>query len=81
MDASISFHVTHVVELFPAPLTSSTDELSLDTGMDLFGQSPKFGFDELFLAAGRTVRGEFKGKHCSVPIEKFLRWQLERKPA
>jgi hypothetical protein len=78
VDSAISFRVTHVIELFPAPLPTSTDELSLDTGMDIFDQSPKFGFDELYLVAGKTVQGESQGQHCTVPIEKFLRWQLER---
>jgi hypothetical protein len=78
VDAAISFHVTHVIELFPPPLPTSIDDLSLETGMDLFGHSPKFGFDELYLAAGKTVQGESQGDHCSVPIEEFLRWQLER---
>lgn len=78
VDSAISFRVTHVIELFPAPLPTSADELNLDTGMDLFDQSPKFGFDELYLVAGKTVQGESQGQHCSVPIEEFLRWQLER---
>lgn len=78
VDSAISFRVTHVIELFPAPLPTSTDKLRLDTGIHFFDQSPKFGFDVLYLVARKTVQGESQGQRCSMSIDKFLRWQLER---
>ena len=74
----ITFFATHVVEFFPAPLLEDIEGESIASESDLFRASHINGFDEIYLASGKTISGECEGKKCQFAIEDFLRWQLER---
>jgi hypothetical protein len=74
----ILFHATHVVEFFSAPLPEDLDGEDVSTEADLFRASHVNGYNEIFLAEGKTINGECEGKKCQFAIEDFLRWQLER---
>ena len=74
----LTFHATHVVEFFSAPLPTDVEGQEIADETDLFRASNSNGFEEIYLANGKTINAECEGKSHQFRIEDFLRWQLER---
>jgi len=74
----IGFGVTHLIEIFPSPLPSSTEDQEITCEADLFRTSSSEGFDELYLNDSNIVRGESEGNEYKFSLTDFVQWQLER---
>jgi hypothetical protein len=74
----IRFGVSHLIEIFPSPLPSSTEDQEITCEADLFRASGSEGFDELYLNDSDIVMGESEGKEYQFSLNDFVQWQLER---
>ncbi len=71
--------VSHLVEIFPAPIPIEIDGNDINSAEDLFRYSSAgFGFNELFVPSTSSIEANSNGKAVSFTRDEFLRWQLER---
>jgi hypothetical protein len=70
--------VPNVVEIFPAPLPDEVNDEPVGNIFDLTMTSAHFGFDEIFLPKGKTIRGKVGDKEVVFKSKDFLAWQLMR---
>lgn len=70
--------IDFLVEIFPAPIPQSIDDMDIESESDLFRMSGHDGYDELFVPSAENIFAESSGKKHQLDRIDFLRWQLKR---
>jgi len=70
--------IDYLVEIFPAPIPETIDDIEIESESDLFRMSAHEGYEDLFVPSSENIQGESGGKKHQVNRIDFIRWQLTR---